>query len=92
MSGESLCKRIKAHLSGHNQIDNMSVYRYIGIEVKSLSINEILSRCGMTKYKLAKEFRKLCGKDMPCEIILIGGASILANYGFRDRPNRRRHK
>ena len=32
---------------------------------------------------LAKEFRKLNGKTMPAEIILIGGASILANYGFR---------
>lgn len=34
--------------------------------------------------ELAKEFRKLNGKAMPAEIILIGGASILANYGFRD--------
>ena len=33
---------------------------------------------------LAKEFRKLNGKNMPAEIILIGGASVLANYGFRD--------
>ena len=34
--------------------------------------------------ELAKEYRKLVGKNMPAEIILIGGASILANYGFRD--------
>lgn len=34
--------------------------------------------------ELAKDFRKLNGKTMPAEIILIGGASILANYGFRD--------
>ena len=34
--------------------------------------------------ELAKEFRKLNGKAMPAEIILIGGAAILANYGFRD--------
>lgn len=34
--------------------------------------------------KLAKEFRKLNGTKMPAEIILIGGAAILANYGFRD--------
>ena len=34
--------------------------------------------------KLGKEFRKLNKKTMPAEIILIGGASILANYGFRD--------
>lgn len=34
--------------------------------------------------ELAKEFRKQNGKTMPAEIILIGGASVIANYGFRD--------
>ncbi len=34
--------------------------------------------------ELAKEFRKLNGTAIPAEIILIGGAAILANYGFRD--------
>ena len=34
--------------------------------------------------ELAKAFRKLNGKTMPAEIILIGGASVLINYGFRD--------
>ncbi len=34
--------------------------------------------------ELAKEFRKLNGTKMPAEITLIGGAAILANYGFRD--------
>ena len=34
--------------------------------------------------ELAKQFRKLNGKAMPAEITLIGGASILINYGFRD--------
>jgi hypothetical protein len=34
--------------------------------------------------ELAKEFRKNNGKKMPAEIILIGGASILINYGFRE--------
>lgn len=34
--------------------------------------------------ELAKEYRRLCGKNTPAEIILIGGASILINYGFRD--------
>ena len=34
--------------------------------------------------ELAKEFRKLNGTKVPAEIILIGGASILANYGFRE--------
>jgi len=34
--------------------------------------------------ELAKEYRRLNGTAMPAEIILIGGAAILANYGFRD--------
>lgn len=34
--------------------------------------------------ELAKEFRKINGKSTPAEIILIGGAAILANYGFRN--------
>jgi len=34
--------------------------------------------------ELGKEFRKLNGTKIPAEIILIGGAAILANYGFRD--------
>ena len=34
--------------------------------------------------ELAKEFRKKNGTRMPAEIILIGGAAILINYGFRE--------
>ena len=34
--------------------------------------------------EVAKEYRKLIGKNMPAEMILIGGASVLINYGFRD--------
>ncbi len=34
--------------------------------------------------ELAKEFRKRNGKAMTAEIILIGGASVLINYGFRE--------
>ena len=34
--------------------------------------------------ELAKEYRKLVGKDIPAEIVLVGGAAILTNYGFRD--------
>ena len=33
--------------------------------------------------EVAKEYRKRAGKKMPAEIILIGGASVLVNYGFR---------
>lgn len=34
--------------------------------------------------ELAKEFRRINGKSMPAEIVLVGGAAILTNYGFRD--------
>lgn len=34
--------------------------------------------------ELAKEFRKKNGTAVPAEIILIGGAAILENYGFRE--------
>ena len=34
--------------------------------------------------ELAKEFRKRGGKAMPAEITLIGGASVVINYGFRE--------
>ena len=34
--------------------------------------------------ELAKEFRKRNGRRMPAEMILIGGASVLINYGFRE--------
>lgn len=34
---------------------------------------------------LAIEFRKRNGKTMPAEIILVGGAAVLVNYGFRDK-------
>ena len=34
--------------------------------------------------ELAKEYRKRNGKAMPVEIILIGGASVVLNYGFRE--------
>lgn len=51
----------------------------------------MLSDNGFTKQNLdlylkevAKEFRKRNGKSMPAEIILIGGASIVINYGFRE--------
>lgn len=33
---------------------------------------------------VAKEYRKRVGKNMPAELILIGGASVLINYGFRN--------
>ena len=37
--------------------------------------------------ELAKEYRRLNGRKIPAEIILVGGASVLINYGFRDVTN-----
>lgn len=34
--------------------------------------------------ELAKEYRNLGGRNVPAELILIGGASVLINYGFRE--------
>lgn len=34
--------------------------------------------------ELAGNYRKQVGRNMPAEIILIGGASVLLNYGFRE--------
>ena len=34
--------------------------------------------------ELAKDFRKRNGTKAPAEIILIGGASVVINYGFRE--------
>jgi len=33
---------------------------------------------------LAKEFHRLNGTKIPAEIILVGGAAVLASYGFRE--------
>ena len=46
-------------------------------EFTSESINRYLK-------EVAKEYRKQVGKSMPAEVILIGGASVLVNYGFRN--------
>ena len=34
--------------------------------------------------ELAKEYRKMNGSRVPAELILIGGAAVLINYGFRE--------
>ena len=50
-----------------------------------MSADNFFTRENLDSYlkELAKEFRKLNGNKMPAEIILIGGASVLINYGFR---------
>lgn len=51
-----------------------------------MSADKPFTRENLDSYlrELAKEFRKKNGSRMPAEIILIGGASILINYGFRE--------
>lgn len=51
-----------------------------------MSIDTPFTKGNLNEYlkELAKEFRKLNGTKMPAEIILIGGAAILAGYGFRE--------
>ena len=34
-------------------------------------------------FQLAKEFRRLNGRKTPAEIVIIGGAAIVTQYGFR---------
>jgi hypothetical protein len=33
---------------------------------------------------LSKKYKKLGGRNMPAEIILVGGAAVIEKYGFRD--------
>jgi len=51
-----------------------------------MSSEKTLNREDLDLYlkELGKVFKKLNGKAMPAEIIMIGGAAILVNYGFRD--------
>ncbi len=34
--------------------------------------------------ELAKEYKKVAGRNTPAEIVLVGGAAVLVDYGFRD--------
>lgn len=51
-----------------------------------MSVNQPFTKENMDNClkELAKEYRKRNGTNVPAEIILIGGASILINYGFRE--------
>lgn len=51
-----------------------------------MSADKPFTRENLDSYlmELAKEFQKKNGSRMPAEIILMGGASILINYGFRE--------
>jgi len=54
-----------------------------------MSYDVLFTKDNLNMYlkELAKTFRKLNKKAMPAEIILVGGASILVNYGFREMTN-----
>jgi len=51
-----------------------------------MSSEKPITRENLNDYlkELAKEFRRLNGAKIPAEVILIGGAAVLANYGFRE--------
>lgn len=51
-----------------------------------MSVRKLFTKENLDDYlrELAKEFRKRNGNKIPAEMVLIGGASILVNYGFRD--------
>jgi len=52
----------------------------------SFNSTQIFTKENLDRYlnELSKEYKKLGGKKMPVEIILIGGAVIVENYGFRE--------
>ncbi|MBP5489027.1 MAG: hypothetical protein J6Y10_00300 [Lachnospiraceae bacterium] len=35
-------------------------------------------------HALAKEYKRVAGRNTPAEIVLVGGAAVLAGYGFRE--------
>lgn len=51
-----------------------------------MSVDKAFTKENLDYYlkELAKEFRKKNGTKMPAEIVLIGGAAVLVNYGFRE--------
>lgn len=51
-----------------------------------MSTDAAFTRENLDRYlsALAKEFRKRNGPNMQAEVVLIGGASVLANYSFRE--------
>ncbi len=50
------------------------------------SDSSVFNKDNLNQYlnELSKAYKKLGGRNMPAEIILIGGAAIIENYGFRD--------
>ena len=48
--------------------------------------SNVINKSNLDNYlnELSKAYKKLAGRNTPVEIILIGGAAILENYGFRE--------
>lgn len=60
----------------------------------SFNINEPLKSPELSKEiidellkEVGKKYRKAVGKNMPAELIIVGGASVMINYGFRQMTN-----
>ena len=54
-----------------------------------MSVDTAFTKENLDAYlkELGKEYRKRSGKKTPAGIVLIGGAAILAGYGFREMTN-----
>lgn len=52
----------------------------------SFENKEVFTKKNIDLYlnELSKEYKRLGGRNTPVEIVLIGGAAIIENYGFRD--------
>ncbi|MCQ2796480.1 MAG: DUF6036 family nucleotidyltransferase [Bacilli bacterium] len=50
-----------------------------------MSINNELTKKELNLYlnELSKQYKKLGGRRVPCELIIVGGAAIVLNYNFR---------
>ena len=48
--------------------------------------SEVFTKENLDRYlnELSKEYKKLGGRNVPVEIILIGGAAVIERYGFRE--------
>ena len=48
--------------------------------------SKVFTKENLDKYlnELSKEYKRIGGRKLPVEIVLIGGAAIIENYGFRE--------
>ena len=48
--------------------------------------SEVFTKENLDRYlnELSKEYKRLGGRNVPVEIILIGGAAVIERYGFRE--------